>query len=121
MSVPVSSTSIEEVSARNRMLTEEIRRLTDENQRARQLIETHDQDFYDVKETLPETLDTSVRIRTIEDYTLSFLALSYAVAVVMLLFLYVALAPNRGTAFVQGSIIAAMVTCLMVLLVYYFA
>lgn len=103
------------------MLAEEVRKLTDETKKARLLIETHDQDFYNVKETVPETIDTTSRIHTLEDFTLAFLGLAYVVAVVMLLFLYVMMAPNRGTALVQGLIMSCLITLLFIMLLYYFA
>ena len=106
----------DELKAEKDALTGEIR------QHQTQVVESSNQDFYDVKQTLPaEPLVSRNKIRTLEDYTLAFLLISYLFMITLLIYLYVYFAPDRLQALGRGLSAAFLLTILCALLLYYFA
>jgi hypothetical protein len=110
-----------EITARKDQLKKEKDTLNDEIRKSTAIIEKNNQDFYDVKQTVPDPYPAENKIHTIEDYTLGFLTISYVFMVSMLVYLYVLFAPNRWAAFGRGVMLSVLLTLFLVLLAYYFA
>ena len=82
-----------EVAARTEELQKKKEELEEDIRQKEAMIQRTNQDFTDVKDNLPETLEEQ-RIQFIEDYTLLFLSLSYVFMVVSAIVYYVALSPT---------------------------
>lgn len=111
---------LKEVLARKEQLKQEENALNEEIKKGAAIIEKNNQDFYDVKQTLPETYNANNKLHTIEDYTLGFLSVAYLFMVTMLIYLYVTFAENRWVAFGRSSLMTILLTLFLALLLYYF-
>lgn len=111
---------LKEVLSRKEQLKNEEKTLNEEIKKGAAIIEKNNQDFYDVKQTLPEIYNANNKLHTIEDYTLGFLSVSYLFMVTMLIYLYVMFAENRWAAFGRSSLMTLLVTLFLALLLYYF-
>jgi hypothetical protein len=83
-----SSSSLNEVRARNRDLKTRAKKLEGQIDRGTARMEQMERDFLDTKATLPETLPKKI-IHVLEDYTLAVLLLAYIFAALAVLFYYV--------------------------------
>lgn len=116
-----TATIMTEIIAQKDQLKKEKEELNDEIQKSTAIIEKNNQDFYDVKQTVPDPYPSENKIHTLEDYTLGFLTISYLFMVSMLVYLYVMFAPDRWVAFGRGVMLSVLLTLFMVLLAYYFS
>lgn len=117
-----NASMLNDMTSRRDELKKEKETLTGEiKQHQTQIVDSTNQDFYDVKQTLSDPIVSPNKIHTIEDYTLAFLVISYLFMVTLMVYLYVYFAPDRGPALGRALAAAVLVTIFCGLLLYYFA
>ena len=84
------------------------------------LIQRANQDFSDVKDTLPETLDKK-RVQFVEDYTIAFLSLSYLFMMLSAIVWYVSLAEQKMAAVFKAIGYSALTTIVAGIILYLIA
>ena len=92
--------------------------LEDELKRKDGIVQRMNQDFTDVRDALPETIEHQ-KVRFIEDYTMMILWLSYAFMVLAAIALYVTFSEERLPALGKGLGVSGFITLLLGILFYY--
>jgi len=107
-----------EIDRRLQTMLQQKKELEEELKRKDGIVQRMNQDFTDVRDALPETIEHQ-KVRFIEDYTMMILWLSYAFMVLAAIALYVTVSEEKLPALGKGLGVSGGITLLVGILSYY--
>ena len=109
---------INEVKTRKKELLAKKKELEKKINKDEQILQRSDRDFLDVKNEIPEKQDIKP-LYVVEDYTLSFVFISYIFMILIFIYSYTVTSAVASTGLYQSIIISVIVSMITFLLFYY--